>query len=306
MSKIFLLIALVGTISLIAASTDVSLSGTVKDESGAAIEGVSLSLAKEPSLKTTTNAQGAFTLAGRTATLHRAPYDIAIQNSLNVGSKSNTLRFSISADGIGGSISFFNASGRSVSYLPLNDLRAGTNYILLPKLSTGFYLARITVDNRTSTCILVSTSSGVYISERVPSGFSPSLSKSTTGEPGAVDTIIAKKEGFETVKKVIASYTLENVEIIMKRVVLEECTPTQLPATSALPVNKGLPSPFRFFDGTEMTRKDEWPCRRQEILDMAYKYMYGLPSLLLKWKSPERFPVAVLQQTSRIKESLQR
>ena len=137
MSKIFLLIALVGTISLMAASTDVSLSGTVKDESGAAIEGVSVSLAKEPSLKTTTNAQGAFTLAGRTATLHRAPYDIAIHNSLNVGSKSNTLRFSISADGIGGSISFFNASGRSVSYLPLNDLRAGTNYILLPKLSTG-------------------------------------------------------------------------------------------------------------------------------------------------------------------------
>jgi hypothetical protein len=36
-----------------------------------------------------------------------------------------------------------------------------------------------------------------------------------------------------------------------------------------------LPDPFTFFNGTKLTRKDQWECRRQEILAMAAKYMYA-------------------------------
>jgi len=36
-----------------------------------------------------------------------------------------------------------------------------------------------------------------------------------------------------------------------------------------------LPDPFTFFNGTKVTRKDQWECRRQEILAMAAKYMYA-------------------------------
>jgi hypothetical protein len=42
-----------------------------------------------------------------------------------------------------------------------------------------------------------------------------------------------------------------------------------------LPANPKLPDPFTFFDGTKLTRKDQWECRRQEILAMAAKYIYN-------------------------------
>ena len=53
------------------------------------------------------------------------------------------------------------------------------------------------------------------------------------------------------------------------------CTLPTLPDASALPVNTKLPDPFTFFNGTKLTRKDQWECRRQEILAMAAKYMYA-------------------------------
>jgi hypothetical protein len=52
------------------------------------------------------------------------------------------------------------------------------------------------------------------------------------------------------------------------------CNLPALPDKSALPVNMKLPDPFTFFDGTKVTRKDQWECRRQEILAMAAKYIY--------------------------------
>jgi len=52
------------------------------------------------------------------------------------------------------------------------------------------------------------------------------------------------------------------------------CNLPVLPDKSALPVNMKLPDPFTFFDGTKVTRKDQWECRRQEILAMAAKYIY--------------------------------
>lgn len=36
-----------------------------------------------------------------------------------------------------------------------------------------------------------------------------------------------------------------------------------------------LPDPFTFYDGTPVTTKAQWECRRKEILAMAAKYLYG-------------------------------
>ncbi|HET7543029.1 MAG TPA: hypothetical protein VFK05_24315 [Polyangiaceae bacterium] len=53
-----------------------------------------------------------------------------------------------------------------------------------------------------------------------------------------------------------------------------KCTLPTLPDAASLPVNKKLPDPFTFFDGTKVTTKAQWECRRQEILAMAAKYIY--------------------------------
>ena len=36
-----------------------------------------------------------------------------------------------------------------------------------------------------------------------------------------------------------------------------------------------LPDPFPMIDGTKLTKRSEWRCRRQEILEQAKKYVYG-------------------------------
>lgn len=55
-----------------------------------------------------------------------------------------------------------------------------------------------------------------------------------------------------------------------------ECTLPDLPDDLRdLPRNEKLPDPFTFFDGTKVTTKGQWECRRREIQAIAAKYIYG-------------------------------
>ena len=55
-----------------------------------------------------------------------------------------------------------------------------------------------------------------------------------------------------------------------------DCDLPDLPDAGSLNYeNQKLPDPFTFFDGTKVTTKAQWECRRQEILAMAAKYLYG-------------------------------
>jgi hypothetical protein len=48
-----------------------------------------------------------------------------------------------------------------------------------------------------------------------------------------------------------------------------------LPEYSGLTANSLLPDPFTKLDGTRITNKSEWACRREEILKQLFKYVYG-------------------------------
>lgn len=55
-----------------------------------------------------------------------------------------------------------------------------------------------------------------------------------------------------------------------------ECNLPDLPDSGSLTYqNQKLPDPFTFFDGTKVTTRAQWECRRKEILAMAAKYIYG-------------------------------
>lgn len=54
-----------------------------------------------------------------------------------------------------------------------------------------------------------------------------------------------------------------------------DCTVPTLPSGGSLPANANLPDPFTKIDGTRITEKSQWWCRRQEILKQAYNYIYG-------------------------------
>jgi hypothetical protein len=49
--------------------------------------------------------------------------------------------------------------------------------------------------------------------------------------------------------------------------------PVTLPGS--LPSNSRLPDPFRRLDGTRITAKSDWRCRRAEIRELAERYVYG-------------------------------
>lgn len=54
-----------------------------------------------------------------------------------------------------------------------------------------------------------------------------------------------------------------------------DCEVPELPPGNGLPASPNLPDPFTKLDGTRMTQKSEWICRRQEILQQVQQYIYG-------------------------------
>jgi glucuronyl esterase-like protein len=54
-----------------------------------------------------------------------------------------------------------------------------------------------------------------------------------------------------------------------------DCVVPELPAGNTLPDSTQLPDPFTKLDGTRMTTKAEWICRREEILRQSFQYIYG-------------------------------
>lgn len=53
------------------------------------------------------------------------------------------------------------------------------------------------------------------------------------------------------------------------------CVSTPLPAYSDLPVTAALPDPFLSREGTALTRKSDWPCRRAEVSRQLQAYELG-------------------------------
>src|SRR5689334_5141936 len=53
------------------------------------------------------------------------------------------------------------------------------------------------------------------------------------------------------------------------------CAVPTLPDAGSLPTNAKLPDPFKKLDGTRITSRSEWTCRREEIKRLAEKFVYG-------------------------------
>src|SRR5215470_15484548 len=53
------------------------------------------------------------------------------------------------------------------------------------------------------------------------------------------------------------------------------CNIPPMPSFASLPTNSFLPDPFTFLNGTRVTTKAEWACRRAEIATLAQEFEYG-------------------------------
>lgn len=276
--KKFSCLLLVGCTLLFAAAGDISLSGTVKDNAGAGIEGVDVYLKSDTTNKVQTDAAGAFSIIIVSAT---TPYNISVNKPMDITGHGASLTFSVASPIAKGMVSVFSGNGRRIKDIELNNISAGTQSVSLTDISNGFYIVQITLNNNVTCRKLIAAGSEMIISEigsnTTSRGSVSALLKQDVEDVANVDTLVAQKEGFYTTEYPLTSLTEENIDIVLAEEGGEViCNPPDLPEPSALTYeNEKLPSPFTFFDGTEMTRKDEWECRRQEILAMAKKYVYG-------------------------------
>ncbi len=53
------------------------------------------------------------------------------------------------------------------------------------------------------------------------------------------------------------------------------CSTPVMPSSASLTTNSHLPDPFTFMNGSRVTSKTDWTCRRAEIADLAQEFEYG-------------------------------
>lgn len=270
MVKKWFLMLLIG--SMAAFSQEIALIGTVKDSKGAAIKDASVSLVNEAELNTTTDSEGVFKLEKVGV---RNPYSVSVRNTSKVGVKGKLLQFTVASEAKSGTIEIFSANGRRNAIIPLGKLAAGSHTQEIPSLTSGLYIMNITLDQSVTTFRLVNSGNGMSLSGST-NNISGSILR-TAAVMASVDTLVVSKEGYVTKRIGIEKYIDDKVQVVLEEESVEpvECTLPNLPSTGELKSNPKLPDPFTFFDGTKLTKKEQWACRRAEILAMAEKYLYG-------------------------------
>ncbi|MBN1129269.1 MAG: carboxypeptidase regulatory-like domain-containing protein [Chitinispirillaceae bacterium] len=252
----------------IAPAQTVSLSGTVKKTGGTGgIQGVKVSLANLRTLSAVTNAAGAFTISGATMTKWQIPRKTGFRYTL----ENNSVVILSGSGLLQGTIELYAANGQKTASVPLKGIAPEDRRVLLPKLRSGLTVLRIVSNGETVTRTIVRCGDLHYVrNESVADG---ALDLAKHAGVGIVDTIIASKAGYRETKMPVDSYDKQNIAISLDTSL---CVLPNLPDPSGLiKVNAKLPDPFTFYDGTKLTRKEQWACRRAEILAMAGKYLYG-------------------------------
>jgi hypothetical protein len=252
----------------------VTLSGTVTKTGGTAgLPGVKVTLAKAAYLSATTDAQGAFSITGDIVSIQSQTPQKA---RLNYALAGNTFIILSGLQAVNGRVELYSSSGRKIASVPFKGNAAGKQSVTLPELGSGLTMLRIITPGETITRTIVRLGDAQYLKNAVSdvqADANFSLAKQAAAV--AVDTLIATKTGYTTGRATVSSYNAQSIAISLDSA-SSTCTLPNLPEGSALTVvNAKLPDPFMFYNGTRMTKKSEWPCRRKEILAMAQKYIYG-------------------------------
>lgn len=191
----------------------VTLSGTVKDGEGKPMTGVTVTLAAMNSLSTESDSDGVFTLTDVTGVIH--PENFTRTSEFTI--KNNTVIFSTVSEKITGKMSLYSGNGRLITSVSLDNLHAGQRQVALPELSAGIYLLSGSVCGASFTRSLVCVGNNLYLKNETTevrgNNRSQTLRKSTAAT--IVDTLIASKEGFDTTRLPVDSYTKDGIEIVM-------------------------------------------------------------------------------------------
>ena len=275
MIRTILCLILTGAMAL-SASTDVMLTGTVKDGTGKAIADASVTLVNKATLTDSTNAQGEFEL--KTEVGVATPYEISIPASSKITGIGNVVQFSLTGPIEQGNIAIFASSGRRIALLDLGKMAEGRHSVTLPELVPGFYVMSMNIGRETTTRKLMNTGSGLYISDVEMNATAGGFTRNAAGA-APVDTLVVTKSGYTTFKLALESYTKTDIAVVLTEATVTCDVPTLPKANAITYSNAKHPDAFTFKygpnAGKKVTSLAEWECRRQEIFAMAQEYLYG-------------------------------
>lgn len=253
----------------------VALSGTVTS-GGTGIEGVTVRLTSTPELLTETDGSGAFTLTG-TVTATTGPYNPSTRNRRFFAINGSRFTFMLSSKATTGSVVLFTGNGRKTADIPFDNLTAGSHSLLLPHLNSGLYFISISIDATATLLKLLVTDDTRYLSS-IGKANTPAAGFQSAGyaSTAPVDTLRVEKDGYLPKSVPISNYQEDNIAITIEKEgnSTVTCNDFTVPA-SFNATNAKMPDPFSFLDGTRMTHKEEWLCRRNEIRALAEATIYG-------------------------------
>jgi Raf kinase inhibitor-like YbhB/YbcL family protein len=210
----------------------ISLTGTVKDNTGKAIEGVTVSLAKTKNLSAKTSSTGAFKLSNATGVI--SPEN---QNaSFSFTFRNNVIVFNSPSGNISGKISIFSGEGRLISTVNLNNSNSKQEHVALPELSSGMYVLAGNVGGESFTQPLVCMGNNLYLKNKTMESANSgliSLRKSTTA--AVVDTLIAWKDTYDSTRVPLTSYSKENIEVVLAKKGVFSITSTKFVEGDSMP-----------------------------------------------------------------------
>lgn len=223
----FMISALVQSL---AAAPAVSMSGTVTKSGGDAIKDVTVTLAGVSGISATTDASGKFTLDNGLTGIMSSAQAQPLMFNLN----GKELFIQSTEKDLSGTVSVYSNEGKRISSVDFKQTNGSSAAIMLPALSAGVNILKITTNGRTYTGPLLHLPNQ---SARLQgtSAKSPSnqlgLLRSTAD--AIVDTLITKKSGFTDKRTPISSYTSSNLAITMDSIVMATCNAATLKAAGS-------------------------------------------------------------------------
>lgn len=211
------------SVLLLAGSEVFALSGTVKDNKGAAVEGATVFLASDTTVRQTTNASGAFTINKSVSIRSGETAFGGAQAVSGLAFMDGRLRFTLASPARSGAIALFTGDGRRLSSTPLGPVGAGRQEASLPALEPGLYVLRLTLDDYSGIARLVHTGGKGDFLLPAADGASDALGAAPdapaflrkSASAAVVDTLKVRKTGFATAKSPVASYDQTGIAVVL-------------------------------------------------------------------------------------------
>ncbi|MBN2036426.1 MAG: aryl-sulfate sulfotransferase [Chitinispirillaceae bacterium] len=214
MIRVILLTIAILSVTFSLFAEEVFLSGTVEKKGAATgLSGANISVVKIPSLSTTTDADGKFTITGTTS-LRTPPKQVP---SFHYNLKGNNIHFSPVSENVSGRIDLFSSNGRKIFSCRLVSGQEHSRSIAQPELSSGISIMHITIGATTHISTLVRVTNELFMKKISPSGIAAGdITLQKKAVAAVVDTLIVTKSGFTTKKVPIDVYTKSNITIEME------------------------------------------------------------------------------------------